>query len=103
MPKFYCQTGSHRVILDRPTHHDAALKMMELVLRTDEPYGILLAVSERGFDMKARADDGVYPSLGLLRELGLEPSMTEEEIAESCGIDFGSMSEDGKTWLLGLE
>ena len=103
MPKFYCQTGAHRMILDRPTHHDAALRMMEMVLRTEEPYGILLAVSEQGFDTKSRDNEGVYPSLGLLRELGLEPSMTEEEIAERCGIDFDSMSEDGKAWLFGLE
>ena len=117
MPKFYCQTGAHRMILDRPTRHDAALRMMEAVLRTEEPYGLLLGVSEQGFmpdlpfhamspddaNTSARDSEGVYPSLGLLRELGLEPLMTEEEIAERCGIDFDSMPEDGKAWLLGLE
>lgn len=107
MPKFYCQTRAHRMILDCSTPHDAALRLMEVVLKTNEPYSILLSVSEQGFDTKKqdmhKGAGGVFSSLGLLRELGLEPSMTEEEIAESCGIDFDSMPEDGKAWLLGLE
>lgn len=91
------------MILDRPTAHDAALSMMEKIVEAGELYGLLLTVGEQGLSTqhaKSRGSEGVFASFGLLRELGLELPITEEEILEHYP-SFGNMSKEGKAWLLG--
>lgn len=99
--KYYCQSGNFKNIVDASSPLVAAQKTLRKIMDTETDLGLLMILSERGFNCKV--GNLVTPTLPILRLMDIHLGDTEDLerlICASLKIRREDISEKELNWLI---
>lgn len=101
MAKFYCASGTFRNIVDALNPMDAAKKTLRKIIETETDLGLLMILSEKGFNSKT--DNLITPTIPILRILDFpigDNFELEKLICMSLKINREDISTKELNWLI---
>jgi len=100
MPKYYCESGNFKKIIDAPDKDVAIKKFINKALTTDNMLSFIAKISELGFNS---IDQKICAVIPILRETNFSLPDNNKLIQMICDvlkIDPNMLDEKMKNWLL---